>query len=66
MVSSKKTIIFQSLRGVQHFSGSVQLFQGGGVHRLISIESHITFDCAAAQTEENSHCVHCGTSGLNI
>ena len=65
MVSSKKTIIFQSLRGVQHFSGGVQLFQGV-VHRLISIESHITFDCAAAQTEENSHCVHCGTSGLNI
>ena len=46
---------------------------GGGVpsffrdvQMLISIETHITFDCAAAQAEENSHCFHCGTRGFII
>ena len=60
----KKTISFQGFRGVQHFPGG-----GGGSNffqMLISIETHITFDCLAAQTEENSHCFHCGTSGFSI
>ena len=50
MVISKKTTIFQGLRGVPTFSrggGGVQLFpewRGGGVQMLISIETHITCD----------------------
>ena len=45
----------------------VQLFPGGGgVQILISTEIHITFDCAAAQTVENSNCFHCRTSGFII
>ena len=27
---------------------------------LISIQTHITFDCVATQTEENFHCIHYG------
>ena len=44
MVISKKTIIFQGFRGDPTFSrgGGVQLFPGGGVQMLISIETHIT------------------------
>ena len=46
MVISKKTLIFQGLRGSPKFSrggGGVQLFPGG-VQMLISIETHITWD----------------------
>ena len=50
MVISEKTIIFQGLRGIQHFQGSVQPFKGGGVQMLISIETYITCDCAVLQT----------------
>ena len=44
MVISKKTIIFQGLRGCLTFFRGVQLFPGGGVQMLISIETHITCD----------------------
>ena len=62
MVISKKPIIFQGLRGGPTFSGGggSNFFQG--VQMIISIETHITFDCAATQTEENSHCFHWGTT----
>ena len=40
---SKKSIIFQGSRGVQHFPGGVQLFPGGS-NCLFSIETHITCD----------------------
>ena len=36
--------ILQFYRGVQYFSGGVQLFPGGGVQMLISIKKHITCD----------------------
>ena len=44
MVISKKTIIFQGFRGGQYFPEGVQLFPGGGVQMLISIETHKTCD----------------------
>ena len=65
MFISKKNILFQGLRGDPTFSRGFKLFSDG-VQILISTETHITFDCAAAQTKENSHCFHCGTSGFNI
>ena len=40
---SKKTVIFQGFRGVQHFPGGVHFFQGG-VKMLISTETRITYD----------------------
>ena len=42
MVISKKSIIFQGFRGSNIFQGGCQLFQGGGVQVVISIETHIT------------------------
>ena len=50
MFISKKTILFQDLRGVKHFPGVAQLFPGWGVQMLISIETLITCYCSAAQT----------------
>ena len=44
---SKKTIIFQDSRGVQHFpggGGGVQLFPGGGFNCLFPIRTQITCD----------------------
>ena len=38
------TILFQGSRGGPTFSRGVQLFRGGGVQMLISIETHITCD----------------------
>ena len=64
MVISKKTIIFQGLRGGPTFSREIRTFFKGGIQILILSETHITFDCAAAQAEENSLCFHCETSGL--
>ena len=52
-------------RGGQHFPGGGSNFYQG-VQMLVSIEIHITFICTAAQTEENSHCFHCGTSDIYI
>ena len=49
MVISTKTIVFQGLGVVQHFPVAVQLFPGG-IPMQTSIETHITCDCAAAQT----------------
>ena len=40
---SKKSIIFQGFRGVQHFPGGSNFFQGG-FNCLFPIETHITFD----------------------
>ena len=59
----QRKLLFQGLRGVQHFPGAVQLFQGGGggFLMLISIETQITCDCAAAQTvfiEELAHLIY--------
>ena len=51
MVISKKTIIFQGLKGSNIFQGLSNFFQGGGGGKvLISIETYITCDCAVAQT----------------
>ena len=60
MVISRKPIISLGLRGGPTFSrgGGSSFFQG--VQMLISIQTHITFDCVATQTKENSHCIHCG------
>ena len=44
MAISKKTIILQGFRGCPTFSRGFQLFPGGGVQMLISIETHITCD----------------------
>ena len=47
MVISKKSIIFQGFRGSNIFQGGgggIQLFPGGGVQVLISIQTHITCD----------------------
>ena len=64
----KKNYNFPRFERSPTFSRGVQLFPGGrgGVKMLISIENHITCDCVAAQTEENSHCFHCETSRFNI
>ena len=48
MVISKKTLLFQGYRGVQHFPGGSNFFQGGGVQMLISIETHIACDFRGA------------------
>ena len=48
MVISKKTIIFQGLRGSNIFHVRSNFFQG--VRMLITIETHIVCNCAAAQT----------------
>ena len=43
---TENTILFQESRGGPTFSRGVQLFSrgGGGVQKLISIETHIAFD----------------------
>ena len=42
---SKKTIIFQGFKGVQHLSGGVQNFSGGGGGQLFSKEGGIMLIC---------------------
>ena len=59
MVISKKTIIFQGLRGVQNFPGAVQLFPGGP-------NANFYRNLYYLWLRSCTNCFLCGTSGISI